>query len=282
MPEAAGRGPAVEQPVGPGGVLGQVRVALARVDDHGLVVVPAEGLDGLRVAVGAAVVRVDLEDVAVVLGHAVLAGEVGVLLAGQPGVPGGGAARAVGRRTGDAHPFGDLAAAPDLDDRATAGRGRVVDEALGERDGTVPVLPPALELVVVDEEGDAAVALEGRGPVVVGRGGLAGLQPGDAAVRDHAVPEAGGKGEDAGRIGDERAVAGLTGPPVLVAARAVLGRERTRSGGEGADRPGERDSRAGDDGTGGEVSAAERHRVSRGGEWCACRAVVGAHAPART
>ncbi len=257
-------------------------MALARVDDHGLVGVPAEGLDRLRVAVGAPVVRVDLEHVPVVLGHAVLAREVLGLLAGQPGLPGGGAARAVGRRTGDAHPFGDLAAAPDLDDRAAAGRGRVVDEALGEWDGVRPVRPLALELVVVDEEGDPAVALEGGRAVVVGRRGLARFEGGDPAVGDHAVAESGGEGEQSRRVREERAVAGLAGPALLVAPGPVVGRQRTRGGGEGADRSGERDSRAGDDGAGGEVSTAERHRVSRGGEVGACRAVVGAHAPART
>lgn len=282
MAEPARRGPAVEQPVGAGCVLGQVGVALARVDDHGLVVVAAEGLDRARVAVGAAVVRVHLEDVAVVLGHAVPAREVRALLAGQPGAPGGGTARAVGGRTGDAHPFGDLAAAPDLDDRAAARRGRVVDEALGVRDGVGPVLPAAPELVVVDEEGDPAAALEGGGAVVVGRGALAGLQLRHPAVGDHSVGEPGGEREQSGRVGDEGAVAGLARAALLVAPRAVLGRQRPRSGGEGCDRPGERDARACEDGTGGEVSAAERHRISRVGRWCACRTVVGAHAPART
>ena len=195
--EALRRGPAVEEAVGAGRVLGEVGVAALGVDDDGLVGVAAEGLDGLGVAVGAAVVGVDLEDVAVVLGHAVLAGLVLVLLAGEPGAPRGAAARAVGGGARDADPLGDLAAGPDLDDRAAAGRGRVVDEALGERHRVLPVGAGALELVVVDEEGGAAGAVEGGGAVVVGRGELARLQLGLPAVGDDAVRESGGQREDA-------------------------------------------------------------------------------------
>ncbi|GAA3108300.1 hypothetical protein GCM10020254_62820 [Streptomyces goshikiensis] len=137
--------------------------------------------------------------------------------------------------------------------------------------------------MVVDEEGDPAVPLEGGRPVVVGRGGLAGVQLRDAAVRDHAVPEAGRQGQDAGRVGPQRAVARLTGPAVLIAQGAVVGRQRP---------PGAVASAAtvpvsATPAPAMTVRAVKSLRLSGigspgVGRWCAGDAVVGAHAPART
>jgi hypothetical protein len=55
-----------------------------------------------------------------------------------------------------------------------------------------PVAAPALELVVVDEEGDTVVALESGRAVVLLRGELTGFEAGDAAVGEDAVPEPAG------------------------------------------------------------------------------------------
>ncbi len=128
----------------------------------------------------------------------------------------------------------------------------------------------AAEFVVVDEEGGAARALEGGGAVVVGRGVLAGLQPGPAGVGDDLVPEAGGQGEDPVRVGDQRPVAD---PAVIVAVAVLLpravgvrGREGVGRGGEGADAARQHDPGSGERGAAGEVPAAERHGVSCDGE----------------
>jgi hypothetical protein len=201
--EAVRRDPAEEKAVGLVGVLRQIGVAALGVDDDGLVVEAAEGLDGPRVAVGAAVVGVDLEDMAVVLGHTVLAGPVGVLLAGQPGAPRGVSTSAVGGGTGYADPFGTAAVAVGLDDRAAAGRGGVVDEALGERDGVLPLGAGALELMVDDQERRSAGAFEGGGAVVLLGGELTRLQLGDPAVGDDPVREPGGQGEEALGVGEQ-------------------------------------------------------------------------------
>jgi hypothetical protein len=125
-------------------------VASLGVDDDSLVGVAAQGLDGLGVEVGLAVVGVDLEDVAVVLGEALGTGLVLGLLAGEPGVPGGAAARAVGGGAGDADPLGHVVTVPgDLDDGDAVGRSRGVDEALGERHRVRPVGAGAGQFVVV-------------------------------------------------------------------------------------------------------------------------------------
>lgn len=242
-------------------------MAALRVDDDGLVVVTPEELQGFGVPVGAPVGRVDLEDVTVVPGHAVDAGPVGVLLAGEPGAPRGAAARAVGGGARDADPLGDPAVGAHLDDGAAAGRGGVVDQALGERHGVGPVGARALQLVVVDEEGGAAGAVEGGRAVVVGGGELARLQAGLPAVGDDPVAEAGGQREDAPGVGEQRsvsdaAVPGRRGAAGVRAGLRVRGREGVRRAGEVSHAARQRDARAGERGAGGEVPAGERHGVS--------------------
>ena len=238
-------------------------MAAPGVHHDGFMGVTAQRLDGLGVAARAAVRGVDLEDIAVVLGHAVLAGPVLGLLTGQPGAPRGVAARAVGGGAGEPHPLGDLVAAH-LDDRAAAGRGGVVDEALGERDGVLPAGSRALQLVVVDEQGRAARTGEGGGAVMVGRGELPGLQPGPPAVRDDPVREPGGQRENAVRIEEQRPVAdpAVPGGRLLPDGAGLRGREGLGRGGEGADAARQRDPGPGERGLSGEVPAAERHGVS--------------------
>lgn len=240
-------------------------MAALGVDDDRLVRVAAQRLDRLRVAVGPAVVRVDLEDVAVVLQEAVLAGLVLGLLAGQPGAPRGAAMRRSWWRS-PATPTHSTTWPPCWATSTMvtppAGAG-VVDQALGQRDRVRPVGAGTGQLVVGGEQRGTAQALEGGGAVMVGGGRLAGLQLGDAGPGDDAVREALGQREDALGVGDQLAVA----EPAVVPGRA--GRRGGRRGvrGEGAgcgredvDGSGQRDSGAGDRRALGEVSAGERHR----------------------
>src|SRR5699024_8953175 len=94
---AGRRGPAVEEAARARRVLGEVDLTGPRVDRGGLVGEPAEELqrDRRRVDVGPLALRVDLEDVPVVLLEAVAPGALLGLLAGQPRAPGRDAAGAV-------------------------------------------------------------------------------------------------------------------------------------------------------------------------------------------
>ena len=102
-PEARRRGPAVDQAVRPGGVLGEVDRAGGGVDGRRP---RASSGPSARIGTGsrlaAGVVRVDLEDVAVIALRAALALPGLGLLAAQPGAPRGDAAGAVRRRAGEA------------------------------------------------------------------------------------------------------------------------------------------------------------------------------------
>src|SRR5439155_21117541 len=106
-------------------------------------------------------------------------------------------------------------------------------------------------------------AVEGGGAVVVGGGELARLQLGPAAVGDDPVLEAGGEGEDAVRVGDQRSVAdAVCAGRRLARFLGVRGRKGVGGGGEGADAARQRDTGTGDRGFSGEVPAGERHGVS--------------------
>ena len=208
-PESLGCLPAVEQAVGLGGVLGEVDVAAVGVDRDGLVLEPAQRQDRLRVLVGRRVERVDLEDVAVVALEAVGSGQGVDLLAGQPGVPRGHAAGAVGGGAGDADVLPDSVAVPvDLDDGGAPSGPGIVGQAVEVRHGQLGAEGVA-DLVVVDHHGAAAVAPEGAGAVVVAGGELARLERGHTGFADHLVRESLGQREALRGIGDQWAVSGL-------------------------------------------------------------------------
>jgi hypothetical protein len=88
----------------------------------------------------------------------------------------------------------------------------VVDVARDERD--LERLGPA-HLVVVDEHAAVAAAADERGSAVgIGRRRRAGVERGDAGLRDDRVLEALGEREQPGRVVHERAVAGAAVPAV--------------------------------------------------------------------
>ena len=114
--ERAPRLKAVQAPVRPARVFGQVDPA-PTVEGHGLMLEAAHSPDRLGVAKGPGV---DLEDVAVWLAEHLVG-----LLAGQPGLPGGSPARAVGEGPRQADAVGPQPAAP------ADPQGRCAADALG-------------------------------------------------------------------------------------------------------------------------------------------------------
>ncbi len=185
-------------------VLGLVDDAVSRVDGDRLVLEAAHR--GERYGAGAVGVRrVDLEDEAVILGVAVRAGPVLGLLAGQPGAPRGGPARAVDRRTGDRDAFGEHLALPVQRQRRTAALARrIVGEALDRRDRELR----GDAVLVVAHQVDAAVAARERrhSVVVAGDRALAGAERVALAGQDP-VAETFRQVEQAVRVGDQRAIA---------------------------------------------------------------------------
>lgn len=203
--EAGRRGPAVVEAVRSVGVLGEVDGA-GRVDGYRLVRVAAQELQRDRVDVGVPVERVDLEHPAVVLlEHAALA--LLGLLAGQPRVPRGAAAGAVVVGAGEADVLADpVALLVDDDVRRPAPCAGVEGQAVERRHAVRLV---AADLVVVDQNHAGAVLEHGRA-VGVARRRLAALEQRLTGVGDDLVREAGGQREQAGGVGDERAVPGRT------------------------------------------------------------------------
>ncbi len=186
------RAPAVEQAVGAAGVLGAVDVAAPGVDDDGLVREAPEGLDRAGVVRVARVVRVDLEDVAVVLADVL--GGVGQLLgllAGEPGAPRADPAGAVGPGAGERDDLGDApAAAVDGDRRRAAlGAALVVGDAGAVGHGGRHRVGVAVAVLVVRHEHPAAAAAgEGAGAVVARGAQLAAVVEGRRGDRVAAVP----------------------------------------------------------------------------------------------
>ncbi len=193
------------------GVLGLVDDAVARVHRDRLVLEAAHR--GQRDRAGAVrVVRVDLEDEAVVLGVPVGARLVLGLLAGQPGPPRGGPARAVDGRTRDGDTLGqDAVAGVQRQRRAAALTRRVVGEAGDGRDGPWgggAVLVVAHQVDAAAVPGGAAPGEGGHAVVVGGDRPLPGAQLVALAGQDP-VGEAPRQVEQAVRVGDQRAVSGV-------------------------------------------------------------------------
>ena len=212
-------------------VLGLVHGPVARVDGDRLVLEPSHR--GQRLGDGPVLpVRVDLEDEPVVLGVVAGARLVLVLLAGQPGVPRGGAARAVHRGAGDGDPLGvDAAAGPDLQRGAAARRARIVGDPL---DGRHPVRGVRAVLVVADEPGAPLPAGEGGHAVAgAGDGPLSGAQRLPLAGQD-GVPEPARQVQEPVRVRHQRTV-----PLAAADGRGgrVAGEQFLDGAGEGDPRP---------------------------------------------
>ena len=261
---ALGRGPSVEQAVRVGGVLGLVDLTGGRVDRSRFVLEPAEGTDGLRVAVGVLVVGVDLEDVAVPPPQSVAgSGHLVGLLAGEPGLPGRRGPGAVDEGARQAHVLTDpIAAAIDLDGGRAAEGALVVDQARQVRHA---VQEAGTHLVVGHQHAAVSTgAYEGCGAVRGLGGDLPALEPGHAGLGDHRVGEPLGQSQASGRVVAQGPVAGVPAVEGVRAGPAGLPGPRCRRAPEdGSSAAGQGDAEAGGSPT--EQEAPRQRVVGLGG-----------------